>query len=219
MLGSMTEHLRKRPLPKTSKLSDEQALELIRRVHAQEITQAAAAREYGVTPAAITYIIQGKRRSLAPPKPLPETKRCYDCGKTKPLNEFYGDPRCRDGKKSECKTCANRRSGEGARKLPNERRLLRGAKYRAQELGLPFNLVEEDILIPSHCPILGVKLARGDGQAGDWSPSLDKIIPSAGYIRGNVQVISYKANAMKRDATTDELRRFAKWVLENLDGE
>ena len=36
---------------------------------------------------------------------------------------------------------------------------------------------------------------------------------SLGYVRGNVTVMSMKANIMKGDATPEELLQFAEWVL------
>jgi hypothetical protein len=51
------------------------------------------------------------------------------------------------------------------------------------------------------------------------APSLDKIDPKLGYVPGNIQVISHKANAMKWDATREELRAFAKWVLKEVVGD
>jgi hypothetical protein len=32
-------------------------------------------------------------------------KRCKHCGETKSLDEFYGDPKARDGRRPECKAC------------------------------------------------------------------------------------------------------------------
>ena len=43
------------------------------------------------------------------------------------------------------------------------------------------------------------------------SPTLDKFIPSKGYVKGNVQIISWKANALKRDGSPDEWKKIAKW--------
>jgi len=51
------------------------------------------------------------------------------------------------------------------------------------------------------------------GKSKASSPSLDKIIPSLGYVVGNVQWLSKKANGMKQDASFQELEKFAKWVL------
>lgn len=104
------------------------------------------------------------------------------------------------------------------RNRPVEERMLYAARSRARAAGFPCTITTEDIRVPSHCPILGVKLEQGVGQATENSPTLDKIDPRLGYVPGNVQVISYRANSMKRDASAEELRRFAKWVLENMDG-
>ena len=44
------------------------------------------------------------------------------------------------------------------------------------------------------------------------SPSLDKIIPSKGYVEGNVAWISFKANAIKNDANSEEILKVSKWL-------
>lgn len=96
-----------------------------------------------------------------------------------------------------------------------ERQLLRAAKKRADARGLLFLITVEDVVIPDKCPALGTPLVRNVGgrTGAPNSPSLDRIIPELGYIPGNVQVISHKANMMKQNATKDELRAFARWVL------
>ena len=62
------------------------------------------------------------------------------------------------------------------------------------------------------CPIFGTKFERNTSSrgAGDTSPTLDKIIPSKGYVLGNLQVISAKANRIKNDATPEELMLVAQ---------
>lgn len=90
--------------------------------------------------------------------------------------------------------------------------LLRGARDRAMALDLPFNITEVDVLIPTHCPVLGIEIkiaARGFDRA---SPSIDRIIPALGYVRGNIRVISYRANELKKDSTADEMIRVANWL-------
>lgn len=94
--------------------------------------------------------------------------------------------------------------------------MLNAARERTRRQKLPacdLTIEYIDGLIPEVCPILGVPLEVGVGTAKPGSPSLDRIIPSLGYVQGNVQVISNKANMMKQDATWDELRRFAGWVM------
>lgn len=91
-------------------------------------------------------------------------------------------------------------------------------KYRAKKESIPFNLDIEDIVIPTHCPYLGIELTteKGNGHA-DNLMSVDKIVPSLGYVKGNVEVISYKANRMKNDASIKELIVFARSVIERYD--
>lgn len=59
----------------------------------------------------------------------------------------------------------------------------------------------------------------GKGGVKDNSPSLDKIVPSKGYVVGNIQVISYKANRLKGDCSLEDLLNFADWVIETYRGE
>ena len=69
-------------------------------------------------------------------------------------------------------------------------------------------------IAPKNCPVFGKRLTTGNKFSHDWSPSVDKIIPAKGYVRGNIQIISYLANKMKQDATPEQLKQFAQWALE-----
>ena len=89
------------------------------------------------------------------------------------------------------------------------KRVLCRYRYNAKCKGVPFNLTLEDIKVPEFCPILGIPLARSTGSHTDSSPSLDRIDPSLGYVRGNVIVISYRANRIKNDATIPELQKIS----------
>lgn len=90
--------------------------------------------------------------------------------------------------------------------------LIQRAKQRSKQFNLEFNLVPEDIIIPSECPVLKVPLKVGTRYAA----SLDRIDPTKGYTKTNIQVISRKANLMKQDASLEELRKFAEWVNQYL---
>lgn len=91
------------------------------------------------------------------------------------------------------------------------------AKERAKKDSIPFNLEVSDIIIPQSCPIFNMPLVRHEGTSGGkiYSPSLDRIIPELGYVKGNVRVISHLANMMKSNATNDQLITFANWILTN----
>ena len=55
----------------------------------------------------------------------------------------------------------------------------------------------------------------GGGQMTPYSPSIDRINPSLGYIKGNVIIISMKANSIKNCYTSEDIRKVADW-LENI---
>ena len=77
--------------------------------------------------------------------------------------------------------------------------------YSARRRGLPFDITVDDIYekITEHCPILGFKYVF-DGSNKNRSPSLDRIDSSKGYTKDNIQVISWKANALKSNSTPEE---------------
>lgn len=95
-----------------------------------------------------------------------------------------------------------------------KKRLLLKAKTNAKRNNLEFNLSIEDIHIPTHCPYIGCVLTttRGNGLV-QTNMSIDRIDSTKGYVKGNVQVMSYLANRMKSDATEEQLVAFAKGVL------
>jgi hypothetical protein len=82
----------------------------------------------------------------------------------------------------------------------------RRAKARAKRRGIPFQIAPADIHIPFRCPILALRLRPGNR---DTAPSLDRIDSRKGYVRGNIQVISNRANRLKSDANLEEVMRLA----------
>lgn len=79
------------------------------------------------------------------------------------------------------------------------------AKNRSFKKGLDFNIDESDVFIPEICPVLGIPLKSQNGKASDNSPSLDRIDSKKGYVKGNVIVVSRRANMLKNDATLEEM--------------
>lgn len=101
--------------------------------------------------------------------------------------------------------------------------LFQKAKFRAKQENLPFNITTKYLeTLPSEfCPILSLKLGwcQLNPLAKTHCPSLDKIVPELGYVEGNVHWISFKANAMKQNATFQELHQFADWVKATIPNE
>lgn len=102
-----------------------------------------------------------------------------------------------------------------SRKLRENRReliMMRNCKNRARELNLPYNLDESDFVIPDVCPVLGIPLQLGTRTFQAGSPSIDRLVPAKGYVKGNVRIISWRANTLKRDATADEMRKVLAYM-------
>lgn len=169
-------------------------------------------------------------------------KTCSKCKKNKELSEFHNSQVHTDGLYPNCKECKREydikyrksakvqeyskskiyrdRKKEYRKWLSDtkpEKMIWTSAKYRAKVQNVPFNITVEDIVIPEYCPLLNTKLERKPyGKGGSFqpnSPSLDKIIPELGYVKDNIMVISMKANAMKYNASKEELVIFAENIL------
>lgn len=122
--------------------------------------------------------------------------------------------RLRGGSQKSCGCYRRDRAGQlyrkhGKSKTP-EYCMFYDARKRAQALGLPFSIEPEHIVIPASCPVLGIPM-QSSGRR-DNRPSLDRIIPSRGYVPSNVRVISFRANRIKSDASADELRAVLNYV-------
>lgn len=83
--------------------------------------------------------------------------------------------------------------------------MLAAAKHRATKAHLPFSITLDDIIIPITCPVLGIPIIVGGRKATPNSPTIDRFAPSTGYVKGNIVVISYRANSLKRDETDPEV--------------
>ena len=100
-----------------------------------------------------------------------------------------------------------------------EGRLLYRAYKSHQKEGFIFNLNANDIVIPKHCPFLDVELSTNPKDYKEsYYASIDRIDSSKGYVKGNIQIISMKANKMKTSATQEQLLQFAVNGLKLIEG-
>lgn len=84
-------------------------------------------------------------------------------------------------------------------------KLLAAARNRAKKTGLEFNIIKADLHVPETCPILGTPLRMDAAPLSPEAPSLDRVDNTKGYVRGNVRVISSRANRLKSDNTRGTL--------------
>lgn len=89
------------------------------------------------------------------------------------------------------------------------------ARKNARSRGLEYNLGHGDIVIPETCPYLKIKLSYNKKDSKEpFYYSVDRIDSSKGYVKGNVQIISFLSNTMKNGASAHQLLTFSKSVLE-----
>ena len=139
-------------------------------------------------------------------------KTCIKCNIEKDDSDF------RKGR-NECKPCRKEykklwrennpdKVKEGSKRYyenNQEKEMLKRARHRSKKKQIPFDLKEEDIIIPEICPALGISLKIGEEVMCSNSPTLDRIIPEKGYVKGNIIVMSNKANLIKQNATPEEI--------------
>jgi hypothetical protein len=88
-------------------------------------------------------------------------------------------------------------------------------KSRAKQRGIEFSIDKEDIVVPEFCPVLGIKLhsVRGKNPMQNGAaPSVDRFDNDKGYVKGNVRVISSRANHLKSNATLEEMEAVVRYM-------
>ncbi len=158
-----------------------------------------------------------------------DTRKCSCCNKwLSILNYSSRVKKLKSGEKvlnyrEICKECSRIKLaawGKPSREHLNEkhiknplRDILNSAKARAKKYNLQFNITKEDVVIPEMCPYLNIPILVNRDSLKANSPSLDRIDNTKGYIKGNVMIISHKANTCKNNLTLDELKLFANNII------
>ena len=157
-------------------------------------------------------------------KKLKEFKICNKCNKELSFNKFRErkDTGWKDinnkFRYSYCRECEKKRFKEAYKKDPIPQ-MLSNSKIRAKAKKLPHNITSDDIreVWPKDniCPVLKKPFEMGfkSGKTKSMAPSLDKIIPSKGYTKGNIVVISDIVNRLKSDATLEDLKKIINFYI------
>jgi hypothetical protein len=175
----------------------------------------------------------GTWNKLIPGDKTPDEKACATCKIVKPIDDFYKSSPTAKGYGSDwtgyyrrCKSCVKENRDANKDKYNNihnirerEDRRLNPAKYlwkfakkRATANNIPFNITPEDIIVPPVCPVFGTEFKIGSGSIDPRAPSLDRIFPEKGYVKGNIAVISHRANTLKGNASAEEIHKLASWL-------
>ena len=103
--------------------------------------------------------------------------------------------------------------GKLYRTLNPEKHMWSRSKYRAKKQGKEFTISVSDIVIPPVCPVLGIPIFVQVGEGHyDNAPSLDRIDNSKGYVKGNVAVISEKANRLKNWGSLEDFENIVRYI-------
>lgn len=155
---------------------------------------------------------------------MEETKVCSKCKIEKSILLFDKDKTRITGISYICKECKsnNERKRRGNPEYNISQREYRknnqeSVKYsliksRAKIDDIEFSIDKSDIVIPDICPILGIPLFYSNGSNSHNSPSLDRIDNAKGYVKGNVCVISRRANAIKNNGTLEEHEKVIEYM-------
>ncbi len=145
-----------------------------------------------------------------------ETRRC--------ANKMWVDSN-REGRNAYMRDFYARNPGKKAASLRAFRKsnplgvLINRARGRAKKRGWDFSISAQDFPdLPKTCPVLGIALAYDNPKQLANSATLDRVDGNKGYIKGNVVIMSWRANNIKSDASIDELRSVLKFCEQALGG-
>lgn len=134
-------------------------------------------------------------------------KICNTCSEPKAHNLF-------DPNNNICRKCKKQRYRVKVKATRPERHIWSVARQRATRKGLAFDITVDDIVVPDRCPYLNIQLTIcTDGIVKDDTASIDRIDNEKGYVKGNIRIISFRANKMKSNLNAADLIHFANAVL------
>lgn len=88
-----------------------------------------------------------------------------------------------------------------------------GSKHRSKSQNLDFNISIDYLkqIYPQNnmCPCFNVPMIHNT----IYTPTLDRINPNMGYVCGNVQFISNRANILKNNANADEINKIINYII------
>ena len=95
-------------------------------------------------------------------------------------------------------------------------RLITSSRKNAKRRNLEHTITYKDLeILPKFCPYLGLELdyyLEISSRNHPSLPSIDRIDSSKGYVPGNIEIISYRANTLKGNSSIKELKLFAKEI-------
>ena len=147
---------------------------------------------------------------------------CQSCNAEKSVKDFpvRND---RSGRlRPYCKQCANNisraRYQHHKNTKPFTHRCTR-ARIRAKSLKVPFDLTPEylESIWTGICPVTKKQIYHNCDRSYEYAAELDRLVPEKGYVKGNVNWLSRRANRLKNSVSFEEIEQLAIWMKEVQD--
>ncbi len=89
------------------------------------------------------------------------------------------------------------------------------ARGRCKTRGMEFDLTEADVGEPTHCAVTGLPLdmSKSFNDGNTFCPSLDRIDPKKGYVKGNVRVVIHAYNLAKHCGNDESVLTMARALV------
>lgn len=170
-------------------------------------------------------------------------KICTSCNRELPHEAFNKDKSRSDGRRNRCRECdaayfqqkykdptwkkahCNRAKTRRTR-LKNEEPTeiwaydaVANVRQRARRAALRCDIDLDYVrsLVVDTCPLLGLPLLYAQPKLSDNSPTLDRKCPSLGYTKGNLAVVSHRANRLKSDSSIEELQTLLNNLIKYME--
>lgn len=168
-------------------------------------------------------------------------KLCPKCKNTQPIEKFTNNKNrcssyCKDCEAAWMKAFRQSKTEDEKAKTKETIRNLKSRDYktflssaiiyiksRAKRKNIPFNISVEDLISLAEeqnflCALTGDLLSFVASKGGindnrKLTASIDRIVPELGYTKGNIQLVSFKANFMKNSLTLLELYETCEKIL------
>jgi len=147
-------------------------------------------------------------------------KTCNKCDTEKSVKDFYRDSSKADSMASMCKDCKRDIDRAYAESLPGKiTSILTSMRKRSKKLGFPVpEITRADIeaaIATGKCSVTGIPYVidyNGSGLKNPFIPSPDRIDPTKGYTKDNVQWVVWIYNSLKWDYPQSEIDRILKMM-------
>lgn len=143
---------------------------------------------------------------------LEPTKLCPKCMELKPVTHFDSVIYTNDHLTEYCGWCMS----VDVSKIKNRpfNKICYNIHNRCLSKGLECNLTPQYLrsIFTGICPVYGNEIYLGEAKGRRATAQLDRLVPELGYMEGNVQFISAKANRRKQDSSIEDLEKLIAYM-------